>query len=75
MKNSKYAWVIGLIITLLIILVPIAIFGPKAEATPDNPQAHLPAPRAHTDHSQLLKGPYENASDVTKLFNRINIPR
>ncbi len=66
MKNSKYVWVIGLVVTLLIIFIPIALFGPKAEATRDNPQAHVPPPRSHTDHSQLLKGPYDAPSDVTK---------
>jgi octaheme c-type cytochrome (tetrathionate reductase family) len=66
MKNSNYTWLIGLIVTVAIILIPIILFGPRAEAKRDNPQAHLPPDPKHTDHTELMKGPYETASDVTR---------
>jgi len=66
MNNTKYVWLIGLVVTLAIVIVPIVIFGPRAEAKRDNPQAHLPQPMNHTDHTALMTGPYETGADVTK---------
>lgn len=66
MKNFKYAWLAGLIVTLIILIVPILLFLPWNEAKPDDPWANLPARLPHTDHSALLEGPFEDGPAVTK---------
>lgn len=66
MKDFKYIWVIGLIVTLLIVVVPILLFvSGEAEATED-PWVNLPQRVPHVDHTDLLTSPYETGSDVTR---------
>lgn len=66
MKFSKLQWIIGAVVTLIIILVPIIYFVPKQKA-PDDPWAHMPQHPAHTDHTvTALQGPFESGEEVTK---------
>lgn len=66
MKNRNATWLSGLAVTLLIILLPIVIFAsPEAESVED-PWESVPVRVPHTDHSDLLTGPYETGSDVTR---------
>lgn len=65
MKNFKYVWVVGLIITLLIIIVPIFLFASGEAEAVDDPYAALPQRPPQTDHTQLMKGPYETGQEVT----------
>lgn len=65
MKQHKYIWVIGLITTLGLILVPLILFLPKATRAADDPWSPLPSRRPHTDHIDLMPGPYETGSQVT----------
>ncbi len=65
MKNFKYVWVLGIIITLFIIVVPIIVFLPKNAQAQDDPWSQVPVHKPHTDHSVIIKGPFENGSDVT----------
>ena len=66
MKNFKYIWVIGLIITLLIVIVPILLFVSREAEAGEDPWVSLPQRVPHVDHTDLLKGPFESGSDVTR---------
>ncbi|KAA3663194.1 MAG: tetrathionate reductase family octaheme c-type cytochrome [Chloroflexi bacterium] len=66
MKDFKYIWVGGLIITALIIIIPIATVVTSEPDNSDDPWASLPIRAPHVDHSDLMTGPYETGSDVTR---------
>jgi hypothetical protein len=66
MKNFKYIWLFGIIITIAIIVIPIAIFLPQEAQAQDKPWANVPIHKPHTDHTDILQGPFENGSEVTK---------
>lgn len=66
MKYKKYIWIFGLIATIAIIAVPLAIFLPRGTESSDDPWSTVPVRGPDTDHSDLLQGPYENGSDVTR---------
>jgi len=65
MKDFKYIWIVGLIVTLLIIAVPLAVvLSSEAEDTGD-PWATVPERVPPTDHSVLIQGALETGQDVT----------
>jgi octaheme c-type cytochrome (tetrathionate reductase family) len=66
MKNKRLGWIIGLIGILVVIIVPLAIFWPKSEATKKNPYDYLPTHPIHTEHKDIVKGPFETGQDVTR---------
>ncbi|MDX1440714.1 MAG: hypothetical protein R3284_12515, partial [Rubricoccaceae bacterium] len=67
MKDFKYIWVVGLVATLLIVIVPIVLFvSGEAEGGSNDPWAFLPERVPDVDHSDLMTGPYETGSDVTR---------
>ncbi|GAB4529380.1 MAG: tetrathionate reductase family octaheme c-type cytochrome [Anaerolineales bacterium] len=59
-------WLLGLTATLLVVLIPVAAFWPRGSAAGAPPQAFLPQHPVHTDHSTIITGPFETASDVTR---------
>jgi octaheme c-type cytochrome (tetrathionate reductase family) len=65
MRDNKNIWMFGLVGTLALILVPMYVFWPKAEAPLDDPWSHVPSRPVHTDHSYLLEGPFETGPEVT----------
>lgn len=65
MKNNKNVWIIGLMVTLAIIIVPIIVFFPRTSNPADDPWANVPQRAIHTDHIDIIQGPFENGSDVT----------
>lgn len=66
MKNKNW-WVVGALITLIILIVPIAYFVPKSNAAKiDDPWAHMPQHPIPTDHTGLIQGPFASGQDVTK---------
>ncbi len=65
LRKNKYIWLIGLVITLAVIIIPIVVFASNRTPLRDDPQAGLVERPPHTDHSALLTGPYESGSDVT----------
>ncbi|MDH3942643.1 MAG: tetrathionate reductase family octaheme c-type cytochrome, partial [Anaerolineae bacterium] len=65
LRDHKYIWIFGLGITLLLILVPVLIFAPRAAKALDDPWAHVPVREPHTDHTFLMEGPYESGQEVT----------
>ncbi len=68
MKNNKYIWLIGLVVTLALIIIPIVIFTSPAETKPvDDPWASVPLHVPHTEHSDIVEGVFESGSEVTKV--------
>ena len=65
MKIKKYTWVIGIIATLAIIIIPVIIFLPKEAHAQDKPWANIPVHKPHTDHTDIIQGPMDTGSDVT----------
>lgn len=67
MKESKFTWIFGLLVTALIIVTPILLVAMDGGNTnnPD-PWAKVPQRRPHVDHTSLMEGPYETGSDVTR---------
>jgi octaheme c-type cytochrome (tetrathionate reductase family) len=65
-RNFRWIWVFGLVGTALLIVVPLLIFIPRSTGAADDPSAHLAERLPHTDHSDLLEGPFENGSQVTQ---------
>ncbi len=68
MKNNKYIWLIGLLVTLAVIIVPIilVIRANSESRVNDDPQANLPLHLPHTDHTPIIQGPFESGADVTR---------
>ncbi len=66
MNKSKYIWVVGLVVTLIIIIVPVVLFVPGFAKTTDDPWEHLPVRKSHVDHTDLISGPFESGPEVTK---------
>jgi octaheme c-type cytochrome (tetrathionate reductase family) len=66
MRDHKYIWIIGLLVTFAIIIIPMLIFLPKAAGKTEDPWVNLPQRISHVDHTSLLEGPFMNGSDVTR---------
>ncbi len=66
MRNFKYIWVVGIVLTALIILAPIVLFASKETEKRDDPWTAVPERLPHTDHTDLLPGPYETGPEVTQ---------
>ncbi len=67
MKNFKYIWLIGLVVTLAVIIVPIIVFTSPGDTSPENdPWTNVPLHIPHTDHSDIVQGPFDTGSDVTR---------
>jgi len=49
-----------LILVLAAIIVPLIIFWPASDSAKDDAWAFLPQKLPSTDHSALMKGPYED---------------
>jgi octaheme c-type cytochrome (tetrathionate reductase family) len=58
-------WTIGLVGILLLILVPVLYFLPRAQARND-PAAYIPEKSAHVDHKDIVKGDFKTGQDVTR---------
>lgn len=69
MKETKYIWLVGLLATVLLIVVPIFLTVRDTTAVstpPDDPWANLPVRAPAVDHSDLMEGPFETGPDVTR---------
>ncbi len=66
MKNNRFIWALGLLVTLVVIAVPVAIFWPRPAAVTDDPWANVPQHATHTSHANLMEGPYATGPEVTK---------
>ncbi len=66
MKKRIPVWLIGLLITLAVVAVPVAIFLPKAAPVRDNPQAGLLPTPIHVSHVDIVQGPLDTPQQVTR---------
>ena len=51
---------------LVAVVAPVAYFVPRPAGTADDPWAQMPARPIHTDHSDLMAGPFEDGPAVTR---------
>jgi octaheme c-type cytochrome (tetrathionate reductase family) len=65
MKDNRNIWILGLLITLAIIVIPVIIFVPGVSASRDNPWVNVPVHIPHTDHTDIIQGPFESGDEVT----------
>lgn len=65
MKDFRFIWIAGLIITALIIAVPVLLFASSGDAVSPNPWDYVEPTPAHTSHAALMPGPYETPQEVT----------
>jgi octaheme c-type cytochrome (tetrathionate reductase family) len=66
MNKKLPVWLIGLIVTLVVIIVPAVILWPRPVESKDDPWSNVPQHVTHTSHSNLMNGPYETGQDVTR---------
>jgi len=66
MNRTHLVWITGLAVTLAVIALPVAYFWPASAAPRDNPEASLPERPAHTDHADIVAGPFAAGQDVTR---------
>jgi octaheme c-type cytochrome (tetrathionate reductase family) len=66
MKKRTPIWLIGLIATLAIIIVPVVIFWPRGVEARDYPWDFVPERKIETGHTDLMNGPYETGQEVTR---------
>jgi hypothetical protein len=65
MRDSKHTWLLGLVITVAVVLIPIIIVIPGKAPLQDDPRSHMPAALNHVDHTAIMKGPFDSGSAVT----------
>jgi octaheme c-type cytochrome (tetrathionate reductase family) len=66
MKDFRYIWVVGLVVTLLIIVAPILAFVSSEPELSNDPWSAVPVREPHVDHTALMPGPYETGPEVTR---------
>jgi octaheme c-type cytochrome (tetrathionate reductase family) len=66
MKEFKYVWIFGLVVTAALIVIPILAFATEGSAPLTDPWAFVPTPQPHTSHAGLMQGPFESGPDVTR---------
>mgnify|MGYP001607333286 FL=1 len=59
------SWTLGLLGIILLILVPVIYYLPRAQASTD-PAAHIPTKAVHVDHKDIVKGEFTTGQDVTR---------
>jgi hypothetical protein len=65
MKEFRFIWIAGLLVTILIIVVPIILFASSGDEVSPDPWAYVQPTPAHTDHAALMPGPYASGQEVT----------
>jgi octaheme c-type cytochrome (tetrathionate reductase family) len=66
MKSNKFIWLIGLIATVLVIVIPIVIFLPRQTSASQNPKDNVAVYPHHTDHKDIVQGTFETGQQVTE---------
>jgi octaheme c-type cytochrome (tetrathionate reductase family) len=66
MRNFKYIWLLGLFATLAILIIPLVLFYPRISESSPDPWENVPVHIPHTDHTDIVQGPFESGSDVTR---------
>jgi len=67
MKDFKYIWIVGLVVTILLVVIPIVTFASRdREPQGDDAWANVPERVEATDHSSLIEGPFESGEEATR---------
>jgi octaheme c-type cytochrome (tetrathionate reductase family) len=66
MKKRFPYWILGLLGIILVILVPVLYFLPRANNPSTNPADYLPQKPVHVDHSDIVQGEFSTGQDVTR---------
>jgi octaheme c-type cytochrome (tetrathionate reductase family) len=67
MKATKFGWLFGVVLITGLIIIPLVIFLPGAEKPrSQDPWEKVPLRIPHTDHSDIIQGPFETGADVTR---------
>ena len=67
MKPTKFSWLFGLVLIAGLIVVPILIFLPAGDQpSSGDPWENVPLRIPHTDHTDIIQGPFESPQDVTR---------
>ena len=66
MNKSLPIWLAGLGVTLLVIIVPIFLFGFRSAPPRDNPQAAIKPTAIHVSHADIITGPLDTPQEVTQ---------
>ena len=66
MKKLFPFWTLGLLGIILLILIPVLYFLPRAEQGAVNPADRLPQKPVHVDHADIVRGEFETGQDVTR---------
>jgi len=65
MKDFKYAWIVGLLFILLLVIVPVLTVVADEPEAPDDPWASVPQRVPDVDHTNLIQGPLSSGPEVT----------
>ena len=57
MKEFRYLWIVGLVVTAAHIAVPVLLFASSGDAVSPDPWAYVQPTPAHTNHAALMPGP------------------
>ena len=60
-------WTLGLLGVILVILVPVLYFLPRADKVSARPADFLPQKPVHVDHTDIVRGEFKTGQDVTRL--------
>ena len=66
MKKRFPFWTLGLLGIILVILVPVLYFLPRANKPSTNPKDYLPTKAVHVDHKDIVQGDFKTGQDVTR---------
>lgn len=66
LKNFRYIWAAGILVTSALIVIPIMLFVPQGTQAGKDPWEYVPVRRPHTDHSTIISGSFETGSQVTE---------
>jgi octaheme c-type cytochrome (tetrathionate reductase family) len=66
MNLSRFTRVFGLLATVAASAVPVASIGPRAAAGADDPWAAMPPTAVHTNHGDIISGPFASGPEVTR---------
>ncbi|HSO13543.1 MAG TPA: tetrathionate reductase family octaheme c-type cytochrome [Anaerolineales bacterium] len=66
MKKRFPFWTMGLAGIILLILVPVLYFLPRANKPSRNPEDYLPTKPVHVDHADIVQGEFKTGQDVTR---------
>lgn len=66
LKNFRFIWGLGLVVTGLIVIVPVVLAVVNEEEPPrDDPWAYVTDNPAPTDHTDLIRGEFTTGNEVT----------